>query len=219
MAVINQSVGNESERNALLLDFSESSTWDVSADDPWWELVDIRNMLNIFHPFVVSQTGKSAGASREISIPKDWKPPFALKFFCADNYFADAENHRPGQLGTESFFGHRFKQVLIDDRVVWERDVGDENVQGSQTCFQIDITDYVKPGEKHAITFRVFDKTSTLERNEKDVWFIGGVWYAAGDGKTEEPPRFHTAIWFADPIVGEEDAVEAYPVIKRLDYP
>ncbi len=215
MGIISQSSGDESGKNALPIEFSGSNNWDVSADEPWWALVDIRNMLNIFHPFVVSQNGKSAGASREITISDDWKPPFALKFFCADDYFADAENHKPGQLGTESFFDHRFKQVLIDDQVVWERDVCDKNTQGSQNYFQVDITDYVKPGGKYKMVFRVLDKTSTLERNERDVWFIGGVWYAAGDGKTEEPPRFHTAVWFADPIIGEKDAVESFPVGKR----
>jgi len=164
---------------------------------------------------VVSRTGNAAGASREVTIPAGWRPPFALRFFCADDYFADPEKHKPGQLGTESFFEHRFKQVLIDDTVIWDRDVIDENVHGSQTIFELDITPYVTAGKPFKLTFRAFDKVSTLERNDRDVWFIGGTWYASGDGKTEQPPRFHTAVWFADPIVGEQAAVRAAPLGRR----
>ena len=52
--------------------------------------------------------------TREVTIPADWKPPFLLRFYCADDYFADAEKHKPGQLGTESFFEHRVKQALVE---------------------------------------------------------------------------------------------------------
>jgi len=210
-----KSLGNDCHSHALSLSFSDSHSWHISAEKPWWALVDIRDMLNLFHPLVISETGRSAGAYREVTIPYDWKPPFALRFFCADDYFADADNHQPGQLGTESFFGHRFKQVLIDDEVVWERDVGDENTHGSETTFRVDITSYVEPGKPFRLTFRVLDKVSTLERNENDVWFIGGVWYAQGDGKTEEPPRFHTAVWFADAVIGERDSVAVFPPGRR----
>ncbi|UCH33181.1 MAG: hypothetical protein JSV65_11390, partial [Armatimonadota bacterium] len=71
------------------------------------------------------------------------------------------------------------------------------------------------PGEAFTLTFRAFDKVSTLERNDKDVWFIGGTWYAPGNDTTEEEPRFHTALWFADAAVGERAAVEATPPGER----
>lgn len=203
--------GSANATRALSLSFGEREAWHVSADEPWWALVDIRDMLNIFHPFLVSQTGKTAGASRVVVIPKEWKPPFALRFYCADDYFADPENHKPGQVGTDSFLDHRFKQVLIDETVVWERDVIDDNAFGSQTVFEVDITRFVASGKPFRLTLRVFDRTSTLERNDRDVWFIPGTWYAPGDSKTEEPPRFHTAIWFADPVVGEKAAVDLAP--------
>ncbi|UCH36227.1 MAG: hypothetical protein JSV65_07705, partial [Armatimonadota bacterium] len=207
--------GRGDRDRALSLPFSDRGAWEVFADEPWWALVDIRDMLNIFHPFVVPETGNAAGATRRVTIPRQWQPPFALRFYCADDYFADSEHHKPGQPGTESFFEHRFKQVLINDVVVWERDVVDENVLGSQTIFQVDITPYVTPGEAFTLTFRAFDKVSTLERNDKDVWFIGGTWYAPGNDTTEEEPRFHTALWFADAAVGERAAVVATPRGER----
>jgi hypothetical protein len=204
-------VARGAQRRAMSLTFAERGAWKITADEPWWALVDIRDMLNIFHPLVISETGRAAGASRTVTIPADWKPPFALRFYCADDYFADPKQHKPGQLGTESFFGHRFKQVLIDGRVIWDRDVIDDNVMGCQTVFQVDITRRVTPGKPFTLTFRAFDKVSTRERNDRDVWFIGGTWYTPGDGKTEEPPRFHTWVWFADPVIGERAAVEAAP--------
>ena len=168
-------------------------------------------LLNLFHPLVISETGKSAGATTTVTLPADWKPPFALRFFCADDYFADAQSQKPGQLGTESFFGHRCKQVLVDDAVVWESDVTDENTHGSPTSFTVDVTPHVTPGKPFKLTFRVLDRRTTRERDPRDVWFIGGTWYTAGDGKTEEQPRFHTAVWFADPVLGEQAAVAAVP--------
>jgi len=201
--------------HAVSIGFGETGTWRLQADEPWWALVDVREMLNLFHPLVISETGKSAGASTTLTLPADWKPPFALRFFCADDYFADEEKHRPGQLGTESYFEHRFKQVLVDDRVVWERDVADENIHGSQTIFLVDLTPYVTAGKPFKLTFRVLDQVTTAERNKRDVRFIGGTWYSTGDGKTEEPPRFHTAVWFADPVVGEKTAVEKAPEGQR----
>ena len=200
---------------ALPLDFSDREAWHTFADEPWWSLVDMRDMLNVFHPLKIPQTGNAAGAWREVTIPADWEPPFVLRFFCADDYFADAEKHKPGQPGTESFFEHRFKQVLVDETIVWNRDVIDENTHRSPTIFEVDVTPHMTPGKPFRLTFRVFDKLSTEERNDRDVWFIGGTWYTAGDKKTEEPPRFHTAAWFADPVIGEKPAVDSVPAGKR----
>ncbi len=186
------------------LTFADRDQWRTEADEPWWALVDIRNMLNLFHPFTVPATGNVAGASREVTIPEGWQPPFALRFYCADDYFADPENHRPGDAGTESFFEHRYKQVLVDGEVVWERDVVDENTIGSETLFTVDLTPHMTPGKPFTLGFRVVDKVATTERNERDVWFRPGTWYAPGDEDAEEQePRFHTAVWFADAIVGE----------------
>ncbi|MHB8970223.1 MAG: RIFT barrel domain-containing protein [Pirellulaceae bacterium] len=197
------------------LSFSNHDAWVIGADDPWWSQVDIRDVLNLFHPLVESHTGAAAGASRQCTIPADWQPPFLLRFHCADDYFADPAKHTVGMLGTESFFDHRFKQALIDDQVVWDRDVVDDNMPASQADFEVDITPHVTAGKPFKLSLRVLDKTSTLQRNDRDVRFIGGTWFAQGDGKTEEPPRFHTAVWFADPLVGEAAAVRAAAVGVR----
>lgn len=205
------------EGRFLTLGFGEREAWTLQVQGPYWGRIDRRDLLNIFHSLVVSETGAFAGAERQVTLPADWQPPFALRFYCADNYYADAATMKPGDLGTEAFFGHRFKQVLIDDRVIWEQDVIDENVLGSPTTFQVDLTPYVAPARTFRLGFRVFDKVSTRERNPQDVWFIGGTWYAAGDGKTEEEPRFHTAAWFGDAVVGEAAAVAAAPPGRRPD--
>ena len=141
------------DARVLNLSFADSKTWRVSADQPWWALADMRDMLDVFHPFSISKTGAAAGASATVTIPAAWQPPFALRFFCADDYFADAQNHKPGKIGTESFFEHRFKQVLIDGKVAWERDVTDENTHGSQTIFQVDMTPFAAPGKPFVLTF------------------------------------------------------------------
>ena len=60
---------------ALALHFADREAWHSFADEPWWSLVDIRNMLNVFHPLTIPQTGNAAGAWREVTIPADWKHP------------------------------------------------------------------------------------------------------------------------------------------------
>ncbi len=197
------------------LSFSDRAAWALHANEPWWSRVDHRDVLSLFHPLKESHTDASAGASRRCTIPADFQPPFVLRFHCTDDYFADPVKHKAGLPGTESYFGHRFKQVLIDGQVVWERDVIDDNMATSPADFTVDITPFVAVGKPFQLSFRAFDKTSTRERNERDVWFIGGTWYASGDGKTEQPPRFHTAVWFADPVIGEADAVRATPAGVR----
>ncbi len=199
----------------LDLSFADRAAWVISAAEPWWSTIDIRDMLNLFHPLVESRTGASAGASRKCTLPADWQPPFLLRFHAADNYFADPEKHTVGMLGTESYFDHRFKQVLIDDQVVWERDVIDDNMPTSPAEFEVDVTPYVAAGRPFTLSLRVVDKTSTLERNDRDVRFLGGTWYAQGDAKTEQPPRFHTAAWFADPVIGEAESVRGAPLVAR----
>lgn len=194
--------------------FGQRATWTVAADKPWWGLVDLRDMLCLFHPYSLSQTGATAGATATLTIPATWKPPFALRFTCADDYFADPAT-KPGTVGAECFFEHRFKQVLVDGKVVWEQDVIDENTMGSPTSFTVDLTPHVTPGKRFTLCFRVLDKVASSERNPRDVWFIGGTWYAAGDGKTEQEPRFHTAVWYADPVIGETAAVAATPAGHR----
>lgn len=205
------------EGRFLDLGFGEQEAWTVRTAGPYWGRIDRRDLLNIFHPLMVSETGAFAGAERLVTIPPDWQPPFALRFYCADNYYANAETMKPGDLGTEAFFGHRFKQVLIDDQVIWEQDVIDENTLGSPTIFQLDLTPYVTPGKPFKLAFRLFDKVTTRERHPQDVWFISGTWYAPGDGQTEEEPRFHTAAWFGDAVVGEAAAVAAAPPGRRPD--
>jgi hypothetical protein len=138
-----------------------------------------------------------------------------MRFHAADNYFADPDKHKIGNPGTESYFDHRVKQVLIDEQVVWERDVVDDNMPTSPADFEVDVTASITPGKPFRLSLRVLDKTSTLERNDRDVWFIAGTWYAPGDARAEQPPRFHTAVWFADPVIGEAAAVRAAPAGTR----
>ena len=42
---------------AITLHFADREAWHTFADEPWWSLVDIRDMLNVFHPLTIPQTG------------------------------------------------------------------------------------------------------------------------------------------------------------------
>ncbi len=188
--------------------------WELHSDAPWWGHVDMRDLLNLFHPLVVSANGAWAGAVRDVVLPSAWGSTPTLRFYCADNYAVDPK-YSPGAAGVENYPNHRFKQALIGDQVVWEQDVADSASHEAPTLFSVDLRPYVRPGQPFRLTLRVIDRVSTEKRLPGDVRFIGGTWYSAGDGRTEQPPRFHTAVWFGDVVLGEAAAVAAAPLGSR----
>jgi hypothetical protein len=77
----------ESAINGPILDLGfQNPCWTVFADSPWWAQVDMRNMLDLFHPVRVSRADATAGASCMVTIPTSISGPFALRYY-ADTYF------------------------------------------------------------------------------------------------------------------------------------
>src|SRR5438128_5868600 len=93
---------------------------------------DRREICRINHPWEMSAAGDYGEISRMVTIPKDWKPPYWLRWYASDNYVAEGVDHSNLKEGGGYLLmiGHRFKQVLVDDNVVWERDVADPILPG-----------------------------------------------------------------------------------------
>ncbi|MGQ9737749.1 MAG: exo-rhamnogalacturonan lyase family protein [Armatimonadota bacterium] len=99
----------------------------------------------------------------------------------------------------ECYQGHRFKQVLIDDTVVWEADVGDS----TSPCFVVDVTPYVQRGKPFRLALRVMDKIGTDTILPGDFMHIGTTETAVK--KMGDPRRFLTDVWWGDVMLWERD--------------
>jgi hypothetical protein len=196
---------------AQSLSFAEGAAWKLESSGPHWLRVDKRALMNVFHPLVPSVKDAAASATRTVAVPSSWRGPISLRFYCSDDYMVPegepAESY-VARYGVSDFRGHRFKQVLIDDAVVWERDVADLEGSAVPHTFEVDVTQQVKPGSPVRLTFRVIDKVSTWERLPGDVWY-------RDDAGEEKEPRFHTAVWFGSAVLGEKAAVAATPEERR----
>jgi len=137
----------------------------------------------------VSQAGNYGQAETTVVVPANWRPPFALHFYVSADYVADDYRVPKGSLlGTECYIGHRFDQVLIDDKIVWQRDVGDRG----PSSIAVNITPYVHPGDSFRLAIRVVDKVGTDVVLPRDFKLIGPVEAAE---KPDDPRRFRTNVW------------------------
>ncbi|MCC6445347.1 MAG: glycoside hydrolase family 127 protein [Armatimonadetes bacterium] len=187
----------------------DQQEWAFSARGAYQGRPDRRRLYAMLHPWVPAETGGYGQLQAEVSVPADWKPPYALHFYAGDDYVSDSHRLQPSDwLGMECYQGHRFKQVLIDDRVVWETDIGDAAPQS----FAVDITPYVQPGSPFRLAVRVFDRVGTDTVLPGDFQHIG----ATESKKPEDPHRFFSTVWWGDVALREQDdAKTPLPVRPR----
>jgi len=176
----------------------------ADGDSAWWADVDIRNMLRIFHPAVVSKAGRGAGARISLQVPSTWATP-VLRMYTTDNYFApygggDAQSY------AQDFIGHRFRQVVVgegtpSERVLWEQDVAGADQQPHPPPVSVDLRDY--KGQQIGLTVRMYDKVASTDPLPGDHRYHG------------ETPRFHTLGFFADLALLDAASSAAYAFQAR----
>lgn len=179
--------------------YPDLSEWTFSSKGSYSGRLDRRDLYNIEHPWVMSETGSFGQIECEAAIPKGWKPPYALHFYASDDYASEPNPQSPHDWwGIDSYVGHRFKQVLINGAVVWEMDVGDHVVCPT---FCIDITPHVAPGKPFKLALRVIDKVGTDHTLPDDFTRIGTT---EGDKKLTDR-KFYTNVWWGDIALREQD--------------
>ncbi|GLY71743.1 hypothetical protein [Actinoallomurus iriomotensis] len=99
-------------------------------------------------PHVGTRTGDYAEASQEVTVDPT-SPRYELSWWHRDPFY--------GGLG-----GYHFKQVLIDDQVIWESDVTDWFnfmwINGSDRQGPVDVTQFVKGKKKVKLSFRLYER-------------------------------------------------------------
>ena len=168
---------------------------------------DPRELLVIEHPWMPSVKGGFGEWRVRTCAPAGWQPgaPLFVSFYQFDNYSGTRLEDEWGT-GTQAFNGHRFKQLLVNGRLVWEADVADEafsvTPEGWRTGARSDYLDSYRvvkitgcAQRDLALTFRVLDKVASTTHLPGDV-YKRFAW-SAGD-PNEARKNFLTVVWFGD---------------------
>ncbi len=181
-------------------------SWRFESRGLYLEVADPRGLRQVFHPWAPAAAGDYGALTTRVRLPRDWRGPVWLNLFAEDTYVAEGwdqarERWTHTYASAHHFAGHRFKQVLVDGRIVWERDVGD--AEGAGSYVQVDLGD-LAPGDEFDLTLRIFDRVASAERLPGDEFFLG-VWSWDGLADPEEArKRFYTRLFLGDVALSRE---------------
>ena len=169
--------------------------WTHTTKGPWQSRVDHRGLLAMHHPWVPVTEGNFAMATRTVAIPDGMTEPIALAFYCSDDYHTAPGDPAMAALAAEGFVGHRRRQVLVDDRLVWSEDVSDPVRPGESPYFRVPVT--VPEGARALrISLVAYDTLGTAERTVDDFY------RPSKPGLTPETDpdagRFRTTVFWGD---------------------
>ena len=170
--------------------------------------VDRRDLVVMHHPWVPSVTDGYASATIAKTLPEDLSPPFRLHFYVSDDYFNDfwrAKND--SWLGGDGFFGHRFKEVWVNGKLVWESDVADPNPPDVMGNIAVELDPDIQPGQPLEVSLRVVDRVSCLVHLASDTQHISTTETHAE--KPGDPPKHMTHVYWGDAAILA--ASEAFP--------
>jgi hypothetical protein len=182
---------------------SPADTWEFTVSEQYEAWVDQRDLLVLYHPWEESVAGGAAMAAREIPAPKDWDGPLRLHFYMTDDYDGQAELMKEDWRGSIRLPDRRFKQVLVNDAVVWERDVADAEGTAQPARFSVLLPE---SSGSLRVAFRLVDKRGSKEIGGDAKRSIG----TTDSIKDDEPWRFMTHLYVGDVALSPAD-VESIP--------
>ncbi|MBI2421889.1 MAG: hypothetical protein HYV27_03585 [Candidatus Hydrogenedentes bacterium] len=152
--------------NIAYLDVKQD--WRLEAVGPWKARSDHRALLAMHHPWSASEAGNFSLAWRTITIPESWQEPIFLSFYQSDDYHGVKPDPDAGTLEAQGFIGHRFKRVLVDNEVIWNRDVADAVAPGTPAMECVALP--VHPGQRFRLGLLVFDDTPSTVLLPEDYY-------------------------------------------------
>ena len=169
---------------------------------------DVRDLLVIEHPWIESHEGGFGQWEVTLAPPEGWQPgePLFVSFYQSDNYSGTWREDK--WMGAQVFLGHRFKQLLVNGRLVWESDVADEEREGTLAgWFEVapgepgyrdgyvlaDIA--AVAAETFTLTFRVVDKVASTTSLPGDA-YQRFSW--SPHNPHEAALKFQTTVFFGD---------------------
>nr|MBC8457535.1 hypothetical protein [Deltaproteobacteria bacterium] len=183
------------EPSELRLPFWLKNKWLFQSTGKYEGWADRRDLFVLYHPWEVSQPDYSGTVSQEVDIPDDWKGRVRLHFYMTDDYHGQHPKlDSDSWLGQITLIGHRFKQVLADDEVIWEADVADPEGVSVPSRFSVLLPEHVKAGARVQIGFRLLDQVGSSQRLPEDYRHIGTT-----DGiEKSDPWDFMTHVYIRD---------------------
>lgn len=177
-------------------------SWRLETKGAWQIRKDHRDLLAMRHPWQPSEDGAFAQATRTVEVPAEWTGPVVLSFYCSDDYHTDTWRPDGTTLTAEGFLGHRFLQVMVNEKIVWSQDIASPIVQGQSPTFRVPLP--VRAGEQFRLGLLAFDRLTTLSITPEDF-------FQAGDGSTnreghEQAQRFQSHVYWGDLALVEGDA-------------
>lgn len=168
---------------------------------------DRRDLFVLYHPWSAAREGCFGTVSREVGIPAGWSGRSRLHFYITDDYSgSDAPLGKDNWLGQNKLVGHRFKQILADDEVIWEQDVADPSDIQQPMRFSVLLPEKIKPGMRVRLTFKLLDKVGTDWRLPQDYRHIGNTETI----KESDEWKFMTHVYVGDVCLTPAD-VESLP--------
>ncbi len=188
----------EHKKDILNLGF-DAVEWRFTLQGKYQLVKDPRALYQIYHPWDISEDGDFAALNTEVTVPANWGKPIFLNLYANDTYVSEGwEGAKPRWTHTyatyHNFVGHRFKQVLIDDKVVWEQDIGDSEDFG---YFSVDVSPHVAPGGTFTLTLRVLDTVGSATKLPGDEFHLG-IWSWEGLGDPNAEKKFYTRVFWGD---------------------
>ena len=194
--------------------------WRTTTSGPYDVVLDIRDLYQINAHWEISRAGHHGALSTTVTLPADWVRPWRLRFFQADDYQAGGidRSQAADWFAETGFVGHRFKQVLVDGRLVWEKDVADT---GTGQYEEVDLSWVVRPGQSFDLTFRVFDRVASDVELEGDYFRIRSEAFRPQDHPAWHEPstykRFETRTYWGD-VVLHDATVTASAAASAYDW-
>ncbi len=174
-----------------------SEEWKTQTQGAFTVRLDQRGVMMMSHPDTPAKAEDWASASRLVDLPKNPKG-LVVRFYLTDDYvgdkqqavyFRDAVKERVSDWKPEV----RFAQVLLDDLVIWSKDVlGRSPSTAGERFYDLDISDLVGKKSQVKLTLRVRDEAGTTETFATDVfWARPELIWNFGDRPpaVEFPPR------------------------------
>ena len=173
---------------------ADDGGWTFSTSGKFEGWVDARALLVLYHPWEESASGTEAVARRDLRLPNDWTGPARLHFYMTDDYDGQADLFDEDWRGRISLPGHRFKQVWVNDSLLWERDVADEEGTAEPSRFSVLLPDTAGPGDTLHLAVKLVDKAGSGERLEGDARVVAPIDNIPQDG----PWKFMTHLYAGD---------------------
>jgi hypothetical protein len=143
--------------NIIKLDL-RSEEWSSTSAGAWQGRADRKGVYVMSHPYEPAQEGGFCHLERTVVLPAGVPAGGAvwLRFYSSDSYVGSDQANPEIGYEAENHPGCRFRQVLINDQVVWEADVAGLNPPPPERFYSCEITPWTA-GPEIRVAFRVVD--------------------------------------------------------------